>query len=68
MSGIAIFLLKIYQSVSRVFPKRCVYFPTCSEYAVQAFKKHFFLKALFLTTLRILRCNPFSHGGFDPVR
>ncbi|NCA80640.1 MAG: membrane protein insertion efficiency factor YidD, partial [Sphingobacteriia bacterium] len=46
---------------------RCKFEPSCSEYALIAFKKHNFFYALYLTTSRILRCNPFSKGGIDDV-
>ncbi|MCF7873494.1 MAG: membrane protein insertion efficiency factor YidD [Candidatus Omnitrophica bacterium] len=68
MRRAAIFLIQIYQKLPQFLPTSCIYIPTCSEYAKQAFEKHFFLKALGLTVFRILRCNPFSRGGFDPVR
>ncbi|MCF7870649.1 MAG: membrane protein insertion efficiency factor YidD [Candidatus Omnitrophica bacterium] len=67
MNRIALFFINIYQNFSRFFPGSCIYAPTCSEYAKQAFRKHSFLKALSLAVLRILRCNPFFRGGFDPV-
>lgn len=47
---------------------RCKYYPTCSEYAKQCFEKEHLFKAIFKTLWRILRCNPFSRGGFDPVK
>ena len=46
---------------------RCPYTPTCSQYAVEAIEKHGALKGSVLATWRILRCNPLSHGGYDPV-
>ena len=63
------FLIPIrgYQSVSRLFPRRCKYEPTCSEYAAQAISRFGILRGLVLAAWRLLRCNPFSHGGFDPV-
>ena len=45
----------------------CRYIPTCSEYALEAVEKHGPLKGLLLAIWRILRCNPFSKGGYDPV-
>ena len=45
----------------------CIYFPTCSQYAVEAIEKHGALKGGLLAVWRILRCNPFSKGGYDPV-
>ena len=46
----------------------CKYEPTCSEYAMQAIEKYGFLKGCFLSIKRILRCNPFSKGGYDPLK
>lgn len=45
----------------------CKYIPTCSQYAIEAIEKHGPLKGLGLAIWRILRCNPFSKGGYDPV-
>jgi len=45
----------------------CIFYPTCSEYALQAYEKYGFLKGTRLTVWRILRCNPFGKGGYDPV-
>ena len=46
---------------------RCKYIPTCSTYAIEAIEKHGAIKGLGLAIWRILRCNPFSKGGYDPV-
>ncbi|MCD8328305.1 MAG: membrane protein insertion efficiency factor YidD [Ruminococcus sp.] len=68
MKQVMILLVKFYQKViSPLFPARCKYYPTCSKYAVEAFKKHGFFKGLILAVWRILRCNPWSNGGIDPV-
>ena len=53
--------------VSPALPRRCKYEPTCSLYAVQAIGRYGILRGLVLAAWRLLRCNPFSHGGFDPV-
>jgi putative membrane protein insertion efficiency factor len=53
--------------VSPALPRRCKYEPTCSAYAVQAIGKFGILRGLVLAAWRLLRCNPFSHGGYDPV-
>jgi putative membrane protein insertion efficiency factor len=53
--------------ISPAFPRRCKYEPTCSAYAVQAIRRFGILRGLVLATWRLLRCNPFSNGGFDPV-
>ncbi|MCF7869958.1 MAG: membrane protein insertion efficiency factor YidD [Candidatus Omnitrophica bacterium] len=68
MRKTAIFLIRLYQKFPKLFPTPCIYIPTCSEYAKQAFGKHCFIRALGLTMFRVLRCNPFSKGGLDPVR
>ena len=47
---------------------RCKYYPTCSEYTKQAIIKYGALKGGFLGLVRILRCNPFSKGGYDPLK
>jgi uncharacterized protein len=61
-------LLRGYQRwVSPAFGPRCRYYPSCSEYAVQAVERFGILRGLVLAAWRLLRCNPFSHGGFDPV-
>ncbi|HST55619.1 MAG TPA: membrane protein insertion efficiency factor YidD [Solirubrobacteraceae bacterium] len=57
-----------YQRVlSPALPRRCRYEPTCSRYAVQAVGRYGILKGLVLAGWRLLRCNPWSHGGYDPV-
>ena len=58
----------LYQRViSPALPRRCRYEPTCSSYAVRALQQFGILRGLVLATWRLLRCNPFSHGGYDPV-
>ena len=46
---------------------KCPYFPSCSDYAIEAIQKHGPVKGALLAVWRILRCNPFSKGGYDPV-
>jgi hypothetical protein len=59
----------VYQwAISPALPRRCKYEPTCSRYAVQAIGQYGILKGLVLAAWRLLRCNPFSHGGYDPVQ
>lgn len=61
-------LIWIYRRcVSPLFPPVCRYTPTCSQYAVEAIKKHGPLKGGWLAFKRILRCNPWGGSGFDPV-
>jgi hypothetical protein len=61
-------LIRAYQRLfSSWMPRRCKYEPTCSAYAVQAIGRFGPLRGSLLAAWRLLRCNPFSHGGFDPV-
>jgi uncharacterized protein len=53
--------------ISPAIPRRCKYEPTCSRYAVEAIREYGILKGLVLAVWRLLRCNPWSHGGYDPV-
>jgi len=53
--------------VSPALPRRCRYEPTCSAYAAQSIARFGAIRGLLLACWRLLRCNPFSHGGFDPV-
>ncbi len=58
----------VYQRlISPALPRRCRYEPTCSRYAAQAIRDYGILRGLVLGGWRLLRCNPFSHGGLDPV-
>jgi len=60
--------VRLYQRlISPALPRRCKYEPTCSAYAVQALRSHGPLRGTVLAGWRLLRCNPFSHGGYDPV-
>jgi putative membrane protein insertion efficiency factor len=60
--------IRAYQRIlSPALPQRCRYEPSCSRYAAQAIQEFGILRGLVLAGWRLLRCNPFSHGGFDPV-
>lgn len=60
--------ITLYQRlISPLLPRRCKYEPTCSAYAVDAVRAHGPLRGFVLAAWRLLRCNPFSHGGHDPV-
>jgi putative membrane protein insertion efficiency factor len=60
--------IRLYQRVvSPALPQRCKYHPSCSAYAVQAIRSYGILRGLVLAGWRLLRCNPWSHGGIDPV-
>jgi uncharacterized protein len=61
-------LIAVYQRwVSPSLPRRCRYEPSCSSYAVESIRRFGACRGSLLAAWRILRCNPFSHGGFDPV-
>ena len=53
--------------ISPALPRRCKYYPTCSAYAVDAVREFGLLRGVILAGWRLLRCNPLSHGGYDPV-
>ena len=68
MKKIFIGLIRGYQKfISPLFPPSCRYYPTCSNYSVQAIQKHGALKGSLMGIARILRCHPFVKGGYDPV-
>jgi putative membrane protein insertion efficiency factor len=68
MRRLALGVLRVYQrAISPAFPRRCKYHPTCSEYAVQAIRGYGLMRGSVLAAWRLLRCNPLSHGGYDPV-
>lgn len=63
-----IYLIRGYQGcISPRYPPRCRFTPTCSQYAIEAITVHGAFKGLLLALWRILRCNPFCKGGYDPV-
>ena len=66
---VLIFLIKTYQLTlsPRFSHGRCRFTPTCSQYALEAIEVHGIFKGCLLAAWRILRCNPFSKGGWDPV-
>jgi putative membrane protein insertion efficiency factor len=60
--------IRLYQRViSPLLPRRCKYLPTCSDYAVQAVRTYGPARGFVLASWRLLRCNPWSDGGYDPV-
>jgi len=64
----AVLPIRAYQLLlSPLGGERCKYYPSCSEYAVQAIERFGILRGLVLAGWRLLRCNPWSHGGFDPI-
>ena len=68
LTAILLAPIRAYQRwISPAFPRRCKYEPTCSAYAVQAIRELGLFRGSILAAWRLARCNPFSHGGYDPV-
>jgi len=68
LNNISIYLIIFYKkNISLFLPASCRFSPTCSTYSLEAFKKYSFLKALYLSIKRILKCHPFHPGGYDPL-
>ena len=66
---LAIYMIEFYQKfISPLKGQTCRFYPTCSTYALEAYKNHGFLKGTILTLKRILKCHPFHPGGYDPVK
>ena len=66
--AVAVAPITVYQRfVSPAIPRRCKYEPTCSRYAVEAIREYGILRGAVLAAWRLLRCNPWSYGGYDPV-
>ncbi len=72
MAKVLIKLINFYQKNISIFFKKngieCKYYPTCSEYSKKALEKYGFFKGILLSIKRILKCNPFSKGGYDPLK
>ena len=67
MKYICIYLIKLYQKVPGPWHNYCKYTPTCSNYAIGVINELGVLKGIYLTVKRILKCNPWSKGGYDPI-
>ena len=61
-------MIKMYQKIPGNFHYNCKFTPTCSNYMLESLEIHGTIKGTFMGIKRILRCNPFSKGGYDPVR
>lgn len=68
MKRVLILAIRLYQAVvSPALPRSCKHHPSCSAYAIEAIRDFGTCRGLILACWRVLRCNPFSHGGYDPV-
>lgn len=68
MKKIVIWLIRFYQLfISPLFPPHCRFYPTCSQYALEAVKKYGVFRGGFMAIKRIAKCHPFHKGGYDPV-
>lgn len=68
MKSFLVGTIRFYQrAISPLLPNSCRFYPTCSEYAVQAVEKYGVLKGLYMGIKRVLKCHPFHPGGYDPV-
>ncbi|MBU1424569.1 MAG: membrane protein insertion efficiency factor YidD [Gammaproteobacteria bacterium] len=68
MKTILLLLVRGYQLIlSPVLPPSCRFSPSCSQYSLEAISKYGALKGLWLTIKRVIRCNPWNPGGYDPV-
>jgi len=69
MRKVFILIIKGYKKViSPLLPPSCRFYPSCSTYAIQSLEKYGILKGSIKAIYRILRCNPFNRGGYDPVK
>ncbi|MEL0274466.1 MAG: membrane protein insertion efficiency factor YidD [Flavobacteriaceae bacterium] len=68
IKALFILLIRAYQSlISPLLPPSCRFTPSCSHYGIEALQKHGLIRGSYLTINRILRCHPWSKGGYDPV-
>jgi putative membrane protein insertion efficiency factor len=68
MRNVFILLIRGYKKlISPLLPPSCRFYPTCSEYSIQALEKHGVIKGGIKSIWRILRCNPLTKGGYDPI-
>lgn len=67
MKYVLIFLIRLYQKIPGPWRNSCKFQPTCSNYAIGVLSEFGFFKGILLTIKRIVKCNPFSKGGYDPV-
>ena len=68
MTGLVLRLIRVYQrTLSHVFGGSCRFYPSCSQYTYEAVERYGWWRGARMGAWRIVRCNPFTHGGYDPV-
>jgi len=68
VKALLVWAIRGYQTfISPALPRKCKYYPSCSQYAVDALTQYGVLRGVVLAAWRLLRCNPMSYGGYDPV-
>jgi putative membrane protein insertion efficiency factor len=69
VSKLLIYLVRFYQRfISPLKGPTCRFYPTCSQYSIEAIRKYGALKGIYLTIRRLLKCHPFHSGGYDPLK
>ena len=69
MAKLLIYIIRLYQKVSlSTGIRNCRFYPTCSQYTVQALEKYGLIKGTYLGIKRVVKCNPFNPGGYDPLK
>jgi len=69
MRRVIIIIIKAYKRyISPILPDSCRFYPSCSQYAIDAVQKYGFMRGIVIASYRILRCNPFNRGGYDPIK
>ncbi len=68
LSRLLIKIIGYYRKISDLFPQKCRFYPSCSQYTIEALEKHGMVKGIFAGIIRIIRCNQFFEGGYDPVK
>ncbi|NLC44043.1 MAG: membrane protein insertion efficiency factor YidD [Clostridiales bacterium] len=69
MKKVLLALIRGYRKwISPIFPPSCRFYPTCSQYSMQAIEKYGSIKGLYLSLVRVLKCNPLHPGGYDPLK
>jgi len=67
LKNLFIKIIQLYQIISSIYPPKCRFYPSCSNYAIQSINKYGILKGILKSSLRLCKCHPFHPGGYDPV-